>query len=376
MFEKRTVFVIGAGASWHYGYPTGEQLVREVQHCTERLRSYCKQRVGHALDPGRAPDLINKIHPYDPKNPWASWNRTIEACEDLINRLANTEPLVIDYFLGWNQHLSVLGRAMIAFALMERESHGAGKKNYNRFLSQHREPEDFFNYSAFKDNWARFIVHKLLLNCRESKYLHNNDVCFITFNYDRSLERNLADALHATAFLERSDVDSFLCPVMPPRFVHMYGALESDVVDKNKFALFGTSATLAQAAEMDAVLNACLKAGEKLRVIDHTKDGPESKQGVQMLDRAETIYFLGFSFDASNISRLGFPNRQRAATKIYFTNHLNSMTVNKRAAAAFKMREFGEHADRQLAGNGSAIGEKSIRDCYDALALDFGALED
>jgi hypothetical protein len=30
MFDAKTVFIIGAGASWHYGYPTGEQLVSQV----------------------------------------------------------------------------------------------------------------------------------------------------------------------------------------------------------------------------------------------------------------------------------------------------------------------------------------------------------
>jgi hypothetical protein len=31
MFTERTVFVFGAGASWHYGYPTGEELVKKVR---------------------------------------------------------------------------------------------------------------------------------------------------------------------------------------------------------------------------------------------------------------------------------------------------------------------------------------------------------
>jgi hypothetical protein len=30
MFINETAFFIGAGASWHYGYPTGEKLVRLV----------------------------------------------------------------------------------------------------------------------------------------------------------------------------------------------------------------------------------------------------------------------------------------------------------------------------------------------------------
>ena len=30
MFTNKTVFILGAGASWHYGYPTGEELVKQV----------------------------------------------------------------------------------------------------------------------------------------------------------------------------------------------------------------------------------------------------------------------------------------------------------------------------------------------------------
>ena len=30
MFNRKTVFVLGAGASWHYGYPTGEGLIEKI----------------------------------------------------------------------------------------------------------------------------------------------------------------------------------------------------------------------------------------------------------------------------------------------------------------------------------------------------------
>ena len=30
MFKSPTVFILGAGASWHYGYPTGEELVKRI----------------------------------------------------------------------------------------------------------------------------------------------------------------------------------------------------------------------------------------------------------------------------------------------------------------------------------------------------------
>ena len=37
MFKRKTVFILGAGASWHYGHPTGEDLVRKVIGAANRL---------------------------------------------------------------------------------------------------------------------------------------------------------------------------------------------------------------------------------------------------------------------------------------------------------------------------------------------------
>ena len=42
MFRKPTVFILGAGASCHYGYPTGEALVAQVLQRAVRLRQMCK----------------------------------------------------------------------------------------------------------------------------------------------------------------------------------------------------------------------------------------------------------------------------------------------------------------------------------------------
>ncbi len=40
MFEKKTVFIIGAGASWHYGYPTGAELVESIIESALKIRAY------------------------------------------------------------------------------------------------------------------------------------------------------------------------------------------------------------------------------------------------------------------------------------------------------------------------------------------------
>jgi hypothetical protein len=45
MIDNNTVFVSGAGASWHYGYPTGNGLVDDVIAMAARLSEYCRRRL-------------------------------------------------------------------------------------------------------------------------------------------------------------------------------------------------------------------------------------------------------------------------------------------------------------------------------------------
>lgn len=40
MFTEPTVFILGAGASWHYGYPTGEKLVEHVIAAATRAADF------------------------------------------------------------------------------------------------------------------------------------------------------------------------------------------------------------------------------------------------------------------------------------------------------------------------------------------------
>jgi hypothetical protein len=40
VFKNPTVFILGAGASWHYGYPTGEDLVKMVIQRADAAADY------------------------------------------------------------------------------------------------------------------------------------------------------------------------------------------------------------------------------------------------------------------------------------------------------------------------------------------------
>ena len=57
MFTNKTVFVLGAGASWHYGCPTGEGLTDSVISMATRLSAFTNAK------PGRPSCVFSVLHP-------------------------------------------------------------------------------------------------------------------------------------------------------------------------------------------------------------------------------------------------------------------------------------------------------------------------
>jgi hypothetical protein len=91
--------------------------------------------------------------------------------------------VIIDHFLAWNDTLRPIGKLMIAAAILECEAMWLRvRKNQNRRHSGSVAPVEYH------DDWYRFIIHKLVYGCVSSADLLENNVRFITFNYDTSLE--------------------------------------------------------------------------------------------------------------------------------------------------------------------------------------------
>src|SRR6266436_2928253 len=174
MIKKETVFVLGAGASWHYGYPTGEGLIEHVIRIANRLRTHCKLRLGNgnmplACVPNYVRERINGVGINATRD---AWRMVHNECQQLIDRLETVRPLVIDYFLAWNESLRPIGRLMIAAAILECEARWIRlRRNVNRVPSLIGAPIDSLVRDAYtipkgQDDWYRFIVHKLVYGCQ------------------------------------------------------------------------------------------------------------------------------------------------------------------------------------------------------------------
>src|ERR1700730_14065344 len=97
MFKEPTVFILGAGASWHYGYPTGEALVKKVIEKASIAERFFEHGYGSML--GDRPNCL------EGEDIATSWKKGWEQCVKLKAGLEQVKPLVIDYYLGWNSDL-------------------------------------------------------------------------------------------------------------------------------------------------------------------------------------------------------------------------------------------------------------------------------
>lgn len=366
MIKNSTVFVLGAGASWHYGYPTGEDLVKDVIAMAERFYDYCQHRLtsGHLIQvvPDYVLQRMDKSRGIRGAPP--GWERVSEECQLLIRRLKAVQPILIDHFLAWNESLRPIGKLMIAAAILKCES-----------------------AKAIRNGWYRFVVHKLAHGCGKSADIFENDVHFVTFNYDASLEYHLFQALTSLDILHRADVEEFM---RKDRIIHAYGCvhenipLDTDFVDhaltENFGKPFGNPPDMARDFEPRKILlDRCLAASNNLRTIDpHDKEEDQHLLSLarSWIEKASVVYILGYGFDADNNRRIGLRALQNGNNKaVMFTNFKNTNTINKRAARLF-CDDYVQFLNASAFGHPThSYFEKSDRDVYDAFEKDFEALE-
>jgi hypothetical protein len=383
MFKRKTVFILGAGASWHYGYPTGEDLIKKVIEkatiASHFFRQTCGQNVRPAL-PHRPKIVMRHELSKNGVTHLAQWEAAAKECDDLKERLQFANPLVIDYFLGWNPELSEIGRMMIAWVILECE------ERYFRYrFNLNRDPRTPYD----KDDWYRFILSKLVSGYSDPSELLKNNVSFITFNYDTSLERCLYQGLRSYAPIRPLIPDFFAkYPVL-----HIYGKIHDgfplnaappsmEVEPTLKTPSFEDFEYVEYHKKLNGVLDRAYDASTLIKTI-HPGTKDDNKEMIKfardIVWNAECIYVLGYGFDENNSRRIGLDQQRNPAvqTQMMFTNFGSSNRVAKLAGRLF----FGDPQALLPPGPPTHIGanlfcEMSERDVYGAFEFDFDSMEE
>jgi hypothetical protein len=300
---------------------------------------------------------------------------------------------VIDYFLGQNPHLSDIGKLMIAWVLLECEAiYLRYQINNNRreSLIESGNPRSNENVFPYTDNWYRFLVHKLVTGCADGNDLLRNNVSFVTFNYDVSLEYELYRSLKAISqFSEGNVIDKFF---EGDRFIHVYGKIRQNAVGDlphKTLDLFAkpviepnnpSTTSFAEASQkFNNLLDVSYEASKTIRTIaPHEKTtSSEIEKAKNAIMNANCVYILGYGFDENNSKLLGLYESlhigKTQGKTILFTNFNDHNQVNKKASrvitgAPRAMLTGSSEITRTELGSSC---EKSRRNVYDALAFDF-----
>ncbi len=254
MITESTVLILGAGASHPYGFPLGPELKSRVWRllraasggaydCAERAASY-----EPLLAMGFNPDLI----------------------EEFSLKLERSPRTSVDAFLENQPKFLEVGKAAIAATMLPLEDQEA-------LLSEPKSEER---------KWYQKLYNSLGRSLAE---IRDNKLVTLTFNYDRSLETYLLEAIKNDFGLSTDDTHEVLTHLP---ILHLYGSLGTD--DFNGLITEGRIE----------------RAANSIRVIsdDSPRDDPTFQQAWQHIQQSSNVCFLGFGYDESNINRLRISN--------------------------------------------------------------------
>ncbi len=263
MISKKTVFILGAGAHIPYGFPSGKNLIDDVV-----------KQLNHAQ---RDDDLSLKILPQR-----AGVNIDVVQQKNInafIKSLSQAGQASIDSFINANQHMigfDILGKVGIAQTLLRVEE---------KFIVERSNDKDSNN------DWFEYLFAKMCDGIsKPNHFFCDNNISFITFNYDRLLEHKFFNALKFS-FNIKDDLET-LSMVRNIPIHHVYGSLGE--YNPNSFGQ----------------MNYWIDSFKSIQTIHEVVKEHSSaiKSARKDLHEAEKICLLGFGFHSENISLMELPS--------------------------------------------------------------------
>jgi len=293
MIRIPTVFIVGAGGSKPYGFPIGRELRDSVIRSSESLS-------------------------------WHTWlaevkTTTKRSATEFTEQLRTSGYSSVDQFLEARPEFTEIGTLAIAAELMPCE--------LRRKLFPPNAPRH--------DHWYETLAG--LLSIGTQQYLQNR-VSIVTFNYDRSLEFYLSSVIRTRLHHSRQATIGRHLKHIP--VIHVHGQLgnwggQLDTVERAPSG----SRPMAEAVRL---------AASGIRVIHRARTNtPEFLAARRALRGATRIYFLGFGYNPTNLTRLGLLKRPSSASK-------RSNCIVRGTSLGLSTREWQTICKASMCGNMSA----------------------
>lgn len=254
MITKKTVLVLGAGASAPYGYPTGEKLIDDL------VRDFNKGN-------SRVLALLKDLGAH-------------KGAGEFINALETAAPKSVDRFLEVNARFQEVGRLAMAAQLLAYEK---------PHLLEPRPSEDKGETEDDVDDWVRYLWQHI--DDREPQ----ENLKIVTFNYDRSLEDTLFRRYKA---LHDFTVEQAAERVAALGIDHVHGQLDRLRFQGDEGRAYGDETDIASTVA---------RCADQIRIISDDTGGSAFESARRAIAEAEHVCFLGCGYHEQNMERLGIP---------------------------------------------------------------------
>ena len=275
MFKQKTLFIVGAGASFEVGIPVGVQLARNIAGL-----------LNIELATQATSDFFRSLYNRYPQES-NTFNRAAAAVRNGV-QLTNSIDDFLDRHSG-EEAIERLGKAAIVKTILfaEREC---------KFLQGERRGG--FALDSVENTWFVKFFRMLGAEVHVSKVAQIfGNVAFVVFNYDRCLEFFLTDALQLVYGLSPNEARGLVAEC---KIIHPYGVIAPLDVGSSGVPFGGVSNF--------ALDYAALSEGLRL----YTEEMTHKETLTQIHDEiasAEQIIFLGFGYNTPNMDLLKPPKK-------------------------------------------------------------------
>jgi hypothetical protein len=268
VITAKTVLILGAGASWDYGFPTGQLL---------------KAKIWQILSESEFREMSKSDVDFN------NFRRSLELTPDVS----------IDAFLEHNfKEFGMAGKEAIAAVLLPYEKE---KNLFRRWIMKELGNFNPTNFYIPKNgqHWYSNLFNKMSEGVGFEKF-KQNPLTVITFNYDRSFEWFMLKALSAKYQKTPEEcVDVLKCiPI-----IHVYGQLGQILNDsKQSDHIKYDSWDVLEPKQKCEVLQ---RAAKSIKIIhEGESDLVDMEKAQNSFKYADRIYFLGFGYHMSNMEKL------------------------------------------------------------------------
>jgi len=282
MIDKPTLFILGAGASQPYGYPTGKELRTDIiKNCL--------------TDFDNLPDI-------QPSKELAVTTKDDRArLEEFINNFDGSYLKSIDKYLSLNPKDATYGKFAIALSIFKKE----------------RESKDRENITDVSEDWFAYLFEKMTSSFNKPKdyeHFYENKIAFITFNYDRLLEHLLYSSFYHSFKENRENIAKKPNDYIPFPIIHVYDVVSPLSLD----SWYNRSPNYRK--DFFNNYETIKKVCTNIRVIGEERSGENVKDQVKkLLPDYKRIFFLGFGYDQDNLGAIDLLNNVDITWEIYGT---------------------------------------------------------